>query len=173
VFIRKNIGKGYFLQFQVLNKKGTMEIVLTYIKPLSYMTLDRYEPLHVDLRNKHVLYIDDDYVNYLYFSELLSETGAQVERIHNTEEIFLSLASRKNICLIIVSSGYFSKGYDHPIVEKIKKIAPDIPVIGIIEPERHMIGNFTNTSDHSCDLFLSRYIDNRQLIETVGELINK
>jgi len=122
----------------------------------------------LDLNNKCILYIDDDYVNYLYFSELLSGTGAVLERVYNPDQALLKLLSHRKVCLVMVMSDFIQRTRS-TLVEKIKEIAPGIPVIGIMESENKELNQ--GSDKLTCDVFLSRQIDDTHLIETVSELL--
>ena len=56
------------------------------------------------------------------------------------------------------------------VIEKIKEIAPQIPVIGIMESESKELKR--GSENFTCDVFLSRQIDDTHLIETVSELLS-
>lgn len=123
---------------------------------------------HKDLEGRSILYIDDEYVNYLYFSELLSETGATILRAYSLHQAIIRIRSEHQLCLVMISASA-NKRMSNQIVSRIRQIAPNIPMIGII-------GNDDNEESESflkigCDLYLNRYIDNIHLIEIVNELL--
>ncbi len=123
---------------------------------------------HQALQGRSILYIDDEYVNFLYFSELLSGTGAKVLRACSDSQALMSVASDCQICLVIIS-GSFVRGINYQVVSQLKSIAPHLPVIGIIGSNNN--GDAHKFLEVGCDLYLNRHIDNAQLSEIIIELL--
>ncbi len=130
--------------------------------------LNDLDILQQGLQGRSILCVDDEYVNFLYFSELLSGTGATILRAFTCNQALTCITLECKLCLVIISESFVNR-MNYQIVSQIKNIAPGIPVIGIIGTD-----NEKNTSRFlqiGCDLYLSRYIDNVHLIEMINELL--
>ena len=114
------------------------------------------------------MYIDDEYVNFLYFSELLSGTGANVLRACSDSQALMSVASDCRISLAIISASFIGR-INFQVVSQLKSIAPHLPVIGIIGSNN--IRNVNKFLEMGCDLYLNRHIDSNQLGEIICELL--
>jgi response regulator RpfG family c-di-GMP phosphodiesterase len=114
-----------------------------------------------------VLYIDDEYVNYLYLSELLIDSGINLYRVYTAEEVAEYLFSSKDIALVILSSTYAGKTA-REIYPVIKRIHPQLPIITIIWEEGDL-KNEVVCSDADSDLCISGYIDRANLLEALSE----
>lgn len=123
---------------------------------------------HQNLQEKNILYIDDEYVNFLYFSELLSGTGANVLRACSDSQALMSVASDCRISLAIISASFIGR-INFQVVSQLKSIAPHLPVIGIIGSNN--IRNVNKFLEMGCDLYLNRHIDSNQLGEIICELL--
>ena len=121
-----------------------------------------------NLRGRNILYLDDEYVNYLYFSELLSDTGVNLIRAFSAEQALMNVAVDSQICLVIISES-INSGIHQNLISQIRSQAPKLPIVGIIGLEN---GDCNQKFLQSgCDLYINRHIDNIQLIEMVDELL--
>ena len=120
------------------------------------------------LEGESILYIDDEYVNYLYFSEILSGTGAKILRAFTTNQALSFIAVENQVCLTIVAES-FTWRMNNRIVSQVKNISPDMPVIGIFETDNGK--SKSKFLQSGCDLYISRYIDNIHLVEMINELL--
>ncbi len=144
-----------------------METLSAVSNLLQKKSIENSAITYKDLTNKCILYIDDDYVNYLYFSELLARTGASILRAYSLDEALAWISGEYKLCLVIIS-GSFASRMDYKLVSQIKKIAPNLPIIGILSNNNHEgIHRFL---EDGCDLYLNRHIDDIQLIEMINEL---
>ena len=121
-----------------------------------------------DLEGKSILYIDDEYVNFLFFSEMLSGTGAKILRAFNSNQAISYIIGEHQLCLAIVAGSFVRRINSH-IVFQIKNIEPDLPVVGIVGTDNKESTN--NFLQSGCDLYISSYIDNIHLIEMINELL--
>jgi CheY-like chemotaxis protein len=120
------------------------------------------------LEGKVILYVDDEYVNYLYFAELLSETGATIIRAYSTQQVVIRLSTEPDVCLVMIEASAI-KRMSRQIITQIRQIIPDIPIIGIIGQDYiEGVRAFLKTG---CDLYLNRHIDDIHLIEIINELL--
>jgi PleD family two-component response regulator len=126
------------------------------------------EILTNELHYSTILYIDDEYVNYLYLSELLAETGATFHRVYSAGQAINFLISNKTISLVIVSATFAEKT-GNEIIRVIKEINPSLPVI-IILWDSSTKKEITSMEAGS-DLILSGFIDKSNLLEALSELI--
>ncbi len=118
------------------------------------------------MRGTSILFVDDEYVNFLFFSELLANTGVAFFTAYT-----LSQASKylemDNISLVVISSSLASRT-NFEVIRSIKIEYPNLPIITIIDGR-------DNDIEKACieagsDLYLSRYIDKNNLIEAIVEL---
>ena len=130
--------------------------------------LNRLAVSQHSLEGKSILYIDDEYVNYLYFSEILSGTGAKISRAFTTNQALSFIAVESQLCLAMVAESFAGRMNNH-IVPQVKNISQDIPVIGIVETDNGK--SKSKFLQSGCDLYISRYIDNIHLIEMINELL--
>jgi CheY-like chemotaxis protein len=120
------------------------------------------------LRDTNILYIDEDYVNYLYFSELFSDSCINFHRVCTPAEAIHYLKGHNEISLILIASIYAQKS-NYSIIKLIKYLFPAIPVITILERK-------DQRTEQTCieagsDLYLSRFIDKLNLFEALSELL--
>ncbi len=120
------------------------------------------------LRGARFLFVDDDYVNFLFFSELLSDTGIIFYRAYTITKTLQVLQKEKDISLVAVSAS-ITRQTPYDIIHLIKSEFPSMPVITIIGEKNPVI-------EHACqeagsDLFLSRYVDKHNLIEALAEIV--
>ncbi len=129
---------------------------------------NEFERMSEKLEGIRILFIDDDYVNYLFFSEMLSDTGVIFYRAFTLTKTLEVLQEESCISLIVVSSAISRKtGYN--IVRSIKKNYPSIPVITILDEKNPFIESANQEA--GSDLFISRYVDKHNLIEAIEELM--
>jgi CheY-like chemotaxis protein len=116
----------------------------------------------------NILYIDDDYVNYLYYNELLSESGIILHRVCSSDQAIHYMHSFKKFSLVMVSSA-IAMNSCLEIIRNIKNTFPNMLVITILEnndPEKEQA-----CIDAGSDISLTRFIDQINLIEVLSELI--
>ena len=119
------------------------------------------------IRSK-VVYIDDEYVNYLYLSELLADTGVLLQRVCSGEEIATYLFSSNDVALIILSTSCAAEAYKETY-SAIKRINTLIPIITI--SWEGDLKNENKLYDIAGDLSISGYIDRGNLIEALSEFL--
>jgi CheY-like chemotaxis protein len=126
------------------------------------------EFLSEKLRGISILFVEDEYVNFLFFSELLSDIGIKFYSAYTLSQILENLAMKDDISLVVVSSSLITHT-KFEIIRSIKMKYPDLPIITIVS-------NNNLTAERACveagsDLYLSRFIDKSNLIEAIVELL--
>ncbi len=129
------------------------------------------ESFSFNWNGKKVLIIEDDYVNYLYVRDILSQTKIIIKRAISLNQLYSQYRSFEKIDLIIINLN-IEDNQDCDGVRMIKQLHPQIPVIGItgydsIYEERYRY------LEAGCDTFISKHLDSDQLLSTINELIYK
>lgn len=117
------------------------------------------------LHGKSILCIDDEYVNYLYFSEFISGTGATLIHASSVNQAFSYFTLEPHLCLILISES-FCITTDAKIISQIKNISSGIPVIGIRNNDGKVSDKFFRMG---CDLYIKHPIDRIQIVNTIIE----
>lgn len=117
---------------------------------------------------KKILYIDDEYVNFLYFSELLTDSGVEIFRAFSFSQVEFWLTTKTEFSFVIISNNFLEQfGYD--LVSLLKEHNSNLHVVVAIDELR--INDIQSCVEAGCDLYLSRYIDSFNLIEALADLI--
>ena len=122
-----------------------------------------------EIMGKKILYIDEEYVNYLYFSELLADSGADIYRAYSWSQAKYWLDSERDFCMVLISSGFLSQN-GFSVITDIKKRNSGLQVVVIMEESNpEILGKCVKAG---CDLHLSRQIDAIHLVEAVNDLLS-
>jgi CheY-like chemotaxis protein len=122
------------------------------------------------LKGTSILFIEDEYVNLLYFSELLAETGVTFYTAYSFTKALDHLQKFNNISLVVVSSSV-AKRSNYDLIRMLKQYFPDLPIITIIMNDGFRIESACLES--GSDLYLSRYTDKNNLMEAIVELLSE
>lgn len=120
------------------------------------------------LKNKLVLFIDDDYVNYLYFKELLTNTTEYISRATSLVQALQMLADNNNFCLIILSAS-LPENVNNFAIRYLKAKYSDIPVISLIDCHyRYLEEEILKAGSDIC---ISRHTDKDHFVEVFFEVL--
>jgi CheY-like chemotaxis protein len=140
----------------------------TYQKPSTIRNIFETDSGPDRLRGANILYVDDEYVNYMYFSELLSDTGINFHHVFSTKQTLKYISSERKISIVIISSTIAQKT-SFKIIRHIKQEFPSLPVITIIENRDLKLEQAC--IDAGSDFYFSQRIDKYFLIETLSEFL--
>lgn len=112
------------------------------------------------------LYIDDDYVNYLFFKELLSETDCRIYSATTLNQAFQTMILQKDISMVVISDLFLSEE-NRILLHLFRKSFPGIPMILMVCREAISEGKY---SDLDFDLYVNRQTDVEHLLESISEL---
>ncbi len=136
--------------------------------PFSIMDTRSYSSFSWD--GKIFIVAEDDYVGYLFLSDILAGTKAKVIRAVSVSDVLKLVHDGCKIDLLIFNVGIRDNN-DCQFICKIKKRHPKLPVLAITDKECTKINK--TCIDASCDTFINRNIDSFQMLTTIDELLNK
>jgi DNA-binding NtrC family response regulator len=155
----------------------TLIKILTMLKMLTKLFPDeKHRMSEIDFKlndtseNRLILFIDDDYVNYLYFKELFNETNTELIQTTSLAQSLHILTIESKICLILLSSS-FIENKDNILSKTIKLMYPYIPIITVID-------DTTQQSDidylqAKSEIYINRYTDQDYIIEVLSNLFEE
>jgi len=114
-----------------------------------------------------ILFIDDDYVNFLYFNELLKDTRFHFIRAISLLQALHILTVNNNICIIFLSNS-ISENQDNFIHKQIKSRYPEIEIITIID--NNNLKSEIEILKMQGDLYINMQIDQDQIMALISEL---
>ena len=120
--------------------------------------------------NKVLLIIEEDYANFLFIKEVLSDTGIKIIRAISLKQAGEFLTTEKNINIIIMNISICGRKIYRSISD-IKKYSSYIPIIAITGQDS--IDIESECIEAGCDTFIYRHIDMFQLLNTIDELLDK
>jgi CheY-like chemotaxis protein len=122
-----------------------------------------------ELNKNTVLFIDDDYVNFLYFRELLSEAAETVIRAVSLTQVIQKLTVNKNICAIVLSES-LPENFNNIALRYLKAKFPNIPVISIMDDHNRNLE--TELLNAGAELCINRYTDHDHFGEVFFEVLS-
>ena len=140
------------------------------------MKLNKEEKANIQLPNKDyfnrryhldgtALYIDDDYVNYLYFRELFSDSLYNILGATTLNQAFQTMLLQKDIGLVVISD-LFMNEENTALLRLFRKSFPDVPLILMVYDNKPL----DSFSELGFDLYINRQTDREHLIESISEL---
>jgi CheY-like chemotaxis protein len=121
-----------------------------------------------ELNSLSVLFIDDDFVNYTYYRELIKETASNIFRAVSLKQALQMLTDNKCISLIIMSAS-LPENFNNFALRNIKSRFPAIPIITSLNSySRYMEADLLKAGSNGC---ISRYIDREHLIEVFKDAL--
>jgi CheY-like chemotaxis protein len=143
---------------------------ISYEQKQSIRRSTEFEFFSDKLKGTSVLFIEDEYVNLLFFSELLSDIGVSFYSAYSLSKALEHLEKFNNISLVVVSSS-LAKRTNYELITQLKRNYPNLPIITIIMNDGFRIESACFES--GSDLYLSRYTDKNNLIEAIIELLRE
>ena len=122
-----------------------------------------------DLKDKSILYIEDDYVNYLYFKDLLLATHINLRRAINLKQALHILTVSSDINLIALSLT-LTDNINNVVLEYIRAKYPYLPLI-LINSTNIDLTNI-NTLKSRYDTCINLHTDSSHLIEAIQEMLS-
>jgi CheY-like chemotaxis protein len=120
------------------------------------------------LRKKSVFVIDDDYVNFLFFKELLTGITEKIFRSVSLSQALKMLTENGDFCMIILSNS-IPENFNNFAIRTIKTRYPEIPIISLIHsPSRYVEADLLRAGSNLC---ISRYTDQDHFIEAFLEVL--
>ncbi len=116
---------------------------------------------------KKILIVEDDYVNYLFFNEILSCANACLIRAVSFQEAFDMLTSGTHFDLMIVNTG-LSGNENCRSLKRFKMLWPQLYIIAISGCTRSENGKKCSAS--GCDTLISNNIGSYDMRSVVNEL---
>lgn len=140
----------------------------------NYINLNSLTNNHVKMnfnwKNKKLLIIEEDYTNYLFIKEVLSDTKIKIIRAISLNQAREYLETEKLIDVIIMNIDICRNKISKSISE-IKKYNAYTPVIAITGQDS--TDSEIESIEAGCDTFIYRHIDMFQLLNTIDELLDK
>lgn len=120
------------------------------------------------LKGKSVLFIDDDYVNFIFFKELLTGITQNICRSVSLSQALTTLKESSDFCMIILSNS-LPESFNNFALRTIKTRYPEIPIISLIDsPSRYLEADLLKAGSNLC---ISRYTDHDHFIEAFIEVL--
>jgi DNA-binding NtrC family response regulator len=119
---------------------------------------------------KIILFIDDDYVNFLYFKELLKNTNSVFIRTISYLQALHELILKKDISFIVLSSA-LSENVDNFVLKQLKSGYPTIPVITIIDD--NTLQSEIEYLQSEGNIYINRYTDQDHFIAVMTDLLEE
>jgi CheY-like chemotaxis protein len=120
--------------------------------------------------NKKILIVEDDYVNYLFFHEMLSGSYACLIRAVSVQEAFDILSSGTRFNLMIINS-CIPGNEDCHAMKKVKHHWPDLPVIALSSCDSNEKKGRCQPA--GCDIIINRNIDTSDMCLLVNEMFDQ
>jgi CheY-like chemotaxis protein len=120
------------------------------------------------LHGIQILFIDDDYVNFLYFNELLGGSGSEVMRAVSVSQAIYKL-KYENAIRVVFMSAEFAERFNYSILRFFKDRFPDLPIITIIDDQSSKAQK--RCIEEGSDCYIHRHIDNNHLVELIMDNI--
>ena len=140
----------------------------------NYINLNSLTNNHVKMafnwKNKVLLIIEEDYANFLFLKEVLSDTGIKIIRAISLKQASEYLTTEKKINIIIMNINICGNKI-HRSISEIKRYSAYIPIIAITGQDS--IDIESECIEAGCDTFIYRHIDMFQLLNTIDELLDK
>jgi PAS domain S-box-containing protein len=128
-----------------------------------------------DLKKLHykkiqILIVEDEEINYLFLSELLSQIQADLLHAKNGKEAIDMVEKNPHIDIILMDIKMpIMNGYDSTI--EIKKIRPDIPVVAI--SAHAFVEDREKAIQAGCNDFVTKPIDEKELFACIEKHYKK
>ncbi len=140
------------------------------VSPTPFSIMETQALSSYNWAGKTFLVAEDDYVSYLFISDILSGTKAEVIRAVSVNELVKLVHNGCKIDLLIFNVGIRDNN-DCQFICKIKKRHPRLPVLAITDKECTKMNK--TCIDASCDTFINQHIDSYQMLTTIDELLQK
>jgi len=118
-------------------------------------------------KGKRILIVEDDYVNYLYFHEILSQAGACLIRAVSVQEAIEMISGTAPFDLMIINTG-IPGNENCKALHRIRSNWPALLVLAIAgcncrEDQKKCMTN-------ACDTFMTFNVDCNELILAINDL---
>jgi len=121
----------------------------------------------IQWKGKRILIVEEDYVNYLYFHEILSQAGACLIRAVTVQEAIEMISGTAPFDLIIMNTG-IPGNENCKAMQRIKLNWPALHVLAIAGCSCRE--NQKNCRINACDTFMTFNVDCNELILVINEL---
>ncbi|MBN1598968.1 MAG: response regulator [Bacteroidales bacterium] len=121
------------------------------------------------LKGIKLLFIDDDYVNYIYFHEMLKPSGVIVERAISLPEAVYKLKTSFDIRIAIISLTDINNS-NQDIIRSVKGMFPELPILTITDRQYTLKQDYFTAG---CDSYINRHTDFDQLVNTIEDLLEE
>ena len=120
-------------------------------------------------KGKRILIVEDDYVNYLYFHEILSGANACLIRAVSLQEAFDMITSAIRFDLLIINTS-IPGNENCRSIKRMKMLWPDLRVIAIAGCDCN--GRNKNCYQAGCDTLVHQHIDCIEMMSAVDDLFS-
>ena len=120
-------------------------------------------------QGKKIMIVEDDYVNYLYFHEILSCAHACLIRAVSLQEAFDMLTSGNYFDLLIINTG-MPGNENCRSIKRLKLLWPNLPLIALSDCGCKFKNKRCNPV--GCDTMISHNIDSNNLRMVVNEMFH-
>ena len=119
-------------------------------------------------KETRLLFIDDNYVNYLYFSDLIANSGGEIIKVVSISHALYKLKFEIGIKIILISA-LFAESFNYPIIRFLKDKFVSIPIITIIDDQSNDAQQRCPEEGSNC--YLQRNIDSDHIIESIRDIL--
>ncbi len=157
IWVESELGKGATFSFTIPYRDEEQQLI----------EIETQTKQEAQLKNKLIYIAEDDDSSFFYLEILLSETGGQVQRARNGQELLDQINEKLPDLILLDINMPVINGYE--VLKIIRKSHPKLPVIAqtayAMPVERQKI------IDAGCDGYLSKPIEEEELIEELGRFL--
>ncbi|HON17814.1 MAG TPA: response regulator [Salinivirgaceae bacterium] len=122
-----------------------------------------------DWKDKVILVVEDEHINFRYIQEILKRTNAEVIRAENGEEA-IEIARKMHLDLILMDIKLpIMDGYE--ATKKIREFNQTVPIIA--QTAYVMSGEEEKTKEAGCNAYLTKPLRLNVVLETIESFFNK
>jgi len=120
------------------------------------------------LKNKHILIVEDDDINFLLIEEIFHNFKSKITRAKNGRDAIALTLKLSDIDIILMDIQMpIIGGYE--ATKKIKKIKPKLPIIA--QTAYAMVDDKRKSFDAGCDDYIAKPINKDELVKKILKLI--
>lgn len=121
-------------------------------------------------KDKKILLVEDDYVNYLYFNEMLSGAQVCLIRAISLQEAFDIIVTTSGFDLLIINTN-IPGNENCRSIKRMKHLWPELQIIAVAGCECK--GRNKQCLPSACDMMLSYSMDEHDMRAAVNEMFDK
>jgi CheY-like chemotaxis protein len=123
-----------------------------------------------DLNLKSIIFIDDDYVNFIYFNELLVNTKLNIHRAISLSQALQQMTKFPEINLIVLSAS-LPENFNNLALRYLKEHFPFLSIITLMDTYNEQLETeFIKAGSDTC---LNRHTNQEHFVELISEFLHQ